>query len=91
MEESNLKHHDIYNTATSGQYGIVKLKTGQKSKRGVKFVNIQAGENNSSFLADLSGIGDKTFTWNLDKNQSILGPFSNIRNVVGELACYPTK
>jgi len=63
----------------------------QKSKRGVKFVGIQAGENNSSFIADLSGIGDKTFAWNLDKGQSILGPFSNIREVVGELACFVTK
>jgi len=91
MLDSNLKHDDIYNTATSGQYGIVKLVTGQKSKRGVKFVGIQAGVNNSSFLADQSGIGDKELAWNLDKGQFIPGPFSNIRNVVGELACFVTK
>jgi len=91
MPESNLKYDDIYNTATSGQYGIVKLVTGQKSKLGVKFLAIKAGVNDSSFTCDLGGIGDKTFTWNLDKGDYIPGPFSNIRNVVGELACFVTK
>jgi hypothetical protein len=80
---------DVYHQATTGQYGIVKLLTGQLSDLGVNFFSIKSGKNNSSFKADLGGKYDQTFTWNLDKGDSILGPFYNIRDVVGVLNCYP--
>jgi surface protein len=82
---------DVYHQATTGQYGIVKLLTGQLSDLGVNFFSIKSGEKNSSFKADLGGKYDQTFTWNLDKGDSILGPFYNIRDVVGILDCYPLK
>jgi surface protein len=82
---------DVYHQATTGQYGIVKLLTGQLSDLGVNFFSIKSGEKNSSFKADLGGKYDQTFTWNLDKGDSILGPFYNIRDVVGVLDCYPLK
>jgi len=91
MKPNNLASPDVYNQATTGQYGIVKLLTGEVSNPKLKFVAIKAGVNDSSFTCDLGGIGDKTFTWNLDKGDYISGPFSNIRNVNGELACFPTK
>jgi surface protein len=82
---------DVYHQATTGQYGIVKLLTGQLSDLGVNFFSIKSGKKNSSFKADLGGKYDQTFTWNLDKGDYILGPFYNIRDVVGVLDCYPLK
>jgi len=94
MKPTSLASPDVYNQATTGAYGVVKLLTGEDSAENVMFVAIQAGEDNSSFeckVNGLKGVSDETFTWNLDKNQSIVGPFYDIENVVGILACYPTK
>jgi len=87
---------DVYHQATTGQYGIVKLLTGEKSADKVPgdkvdFAFIKSGENNSSFACKLRGKYDEEFTWNLDKGDIISGPFYKITQVVGILACYPTK
>jgi len=87
---------DVYNQATTGQYGIVKLLTGEDSAdkvddSKVNFAFIKSGENNSSFACKLRGDYDEEFTWNLDKGDVISGPFYEITEVVGILACYPTK
>jgi hypothetical protein len=96
MKPNSIGSPDVYHKATTGQYGIVKLLTGEDSSTKVddakvNFAFIKSGQDNSSFACKLMGEYDKDFTWNLDKGDVISGSFYKITQVVGILACYPTK